>query len=570
MTSPDASPTLPRRTTPRPDAATLAAVALLTLGALFLLYASRHMTFFSDDWSFIETRRAISADALLESHNGHMTLVPVVIYQLLFAIFGLSSYLPYLVVLIALHVTACASVFVLARRYVGGVAALVPMVLLLFLGAAYEDLLWAFQITLVGSTAFGLLGLVLLGREGRRSDVGAAIALFASVACSGVGVAFLAGAAVELLLRRDWRRLWVAGIPIFLYLCWYVGYGGDQEKATAANLANAPQYVSDAAAGAAAAIGGLTYNWGAPLLLFGILAVWVARRAQLDPRELGPRFAALLTVALVNWGLTALTRGQLNDPAGSRYLYAGSALLLVLAVAPLRPPRRDVRLAAAALVLTGAAVLSNVGALRDGQRLWRGYADQVKAAVTALDVAGRTAPADLRPVLGYSPQIVSGEYLDAVDDIGSSPGFSPAELLTATAATRASVDATLTGVAAAGIRPLPRGERASAGGTAPTVDDAAGGDARVRGACVRFTPSAAGATLQLSAAPGETLTFRPAARGAAVPLWLRRYGDEFPTDPVTSLAPGVVTEVALPRDTQPQQVWRLRVVPARPLVACRD
>src|ERR1700754_3835259 len=182
----------------RPDPANAAAVALLAVGGLFLLYASRHVGFFTDEWNFIDGRNDLSADALLTSHNGHMTLIPVGIYHLLWSLFGIDSYLPYRAALIALHVAACSALFVLARRRVGAAAALVPMTLLLFLGAAYEDLLWAFQMTLVGSAAFGLLALVALDRDRPRADVAAAVLLFCSVACSGVGVAFLAGAAVEL------------------------------------------------------------------------------------------------------------------------------------------------------------------------------------------------------------------------------------------------------------------------------------------------------------------------------------------------------------------------------------
>ena len=102
----------------------LALTGLLILGTVALILAGRRTGFYFDEWNFVQDRRAWTADALLLPHNEHLSLVPVLVYKLLFATVGISDYLPYRLCIIALHLLVVVLLFVYARRRVGSLIAL--------------------------------------------------------------------------------------------------------------------------------------------------------------------------------------------------------------------------------------------------------------------------------------------------------------------------------------------------------------------------------------------------------------------------------------------------------------
>ena len=74
--------------------------------------------------------------------------------------------------------------------------------------------------------------LLALEREDRRGDVAACLFLIASLGFSGLGIPFLAAAAVAIGLgpRESWlRRAYVVVIPAALFAAWYLGWGHDAE-----------------------------------------------------------------------------------------------------------------------------------------------------------------------------------------------------------------------------------------------------------------------------------------------------------------------------------------------------
>jgi len=254
---PDAAAAQSRRLRPPavrlPPPGVVLAALLLLAGAL-ILYAGRHLTFFYDEWNFILDRRGGSVDTYLGAHNGHPVLFAVIVYKLLFATVGLSHYTPYRVVTVALHLLCAALLYALVRRRLGPWLALAPTTLLLFMGTAYEDLLWPFQIGLLASVAGGLGALLCLERRDRRGDVAAAALLLWSLTGSAVGVPFLVACAVTLIAQRGaWSRLWVVAAPAAIFALWYLGWGVS-EQITSDGVLGAPRYVADAAAGALAGI----------------------------------------------------------------------------------------------------------------------------------------------------------------------------------------------------------------------------------------------------------------------------------------------------------------------------
>ena len=135
-------------------------------GAVILILAlSAHLTFFADSWEVLMIRRNPTADALLQPHNEHLILAPVLISEVLLRIFGMTSAAPEFVALALFLVATALLVHVYVERRIGRWPALVAAALVLFLGPAYEVLLWPFEISYVGSMLFGLLAL-LAGERG--------------------------------------------------------------------------------------------------------------------------------------------------------------------------------------------------------------------------------------------------------------------------------------------------------------------------------------------------------------------------------------------------------------------
>ena len=129
-------------------------------------------------------------------------MVPVLIYKALLATFGMDSARPFQVIEVLSFLLSDALLFIWIRRRVGAWLALAAVVPILFLGSAYEDLLWQFQVGYFGSMACGLGMLLALDRDDRVGDRWACALLAASMTFSSVGLAFLAPAARPCRLGR--------------------------------------------------------------------------------------------------------------------------------------------------------------------------------------------------------------------------------------------------------------------------------------------------------------------------------------------------------------------------------
>ena len=172
----------------------VALAGLLVATAALVLYLGRSTSFYFDEWNFVLLRRAWDADALLQPHNEHLSLVPVLIYKAIFTTAGIDSYVPFRVAGVAVHLLTLVALFVYARRRVGDVLALGAAVVIAVLGPAWPDVLWPFQMGFLGSLAAGIGALLALDRGDRRGEIG------------GGGPAHRRARVVLARASRSWRR----------------------------------------------------------------------------------------------------------------------------------------------------------------------------------------------------------------------------------------------------------------------------------------------------------------------------------------------------------------------------
>jgi hypothetical protein len=446
------------------------ALAAVASAALMLGHDS-HLTFIADDWDLLLNRQGWSADAILAPFHENIVAGQAVLYKLLLAVFGMGSALPYYVVSIGLFATSGVLLFVYLRRRVGDWAALIAAVLVLFLGAAFEDLLWAFQMGYFAATAAGLGMLVALDREDDRGDAIACALLAVALAFSSLGLAFAAGAFVEVALGRRprARRLWIGLLSISLFALWWVGWGHSAESHLSLhNLEHLPGYVFDAAGAGFTSLFGLATGDGSepdqPHLIWGKLAalalfaavVWrIVREGRLS-RGL----AVALAIGFAFWILAGLNHTVERRPASSRYQFPSAVFLLLIAGETLRGLRIP-RLALVAASLASVAVLIGGISLldREYRERWQPVGDSIRSSLAAVDIAGPVADPGFPVVFPPSIEVSARTYLAAADEHGT-PAFDEAELEGRAQAEREAADLTMAQALGLALVSPERGERA--------------------------------------------------------------------------------------------------------------
>jgi hypothetical protein len=533
------------------DPFVLCLAGLVAASATVLLVLKSEITFFGDEWAFLLDRRGWSVGDFLDPHNDHIALAPVSIYKLLLAAFGMDSALPFQVVSTLVFLLSAVLLFVYLRRRVGEWPALLGSALILFLGASWVDLLWPFQIGFSGSIAAGLGALLALDRDDPVGDRIACALLVVSVAFSEIGVPFVAGALVSVLVsaRPRIRRLYLVVIPLAVYAIWWLGWGHTAEsRFSLDNVLDSPGFVFDAASQAAASLLGLAtpvsgsgsdpvgIDWGRILLVAGMLAaIWRFGRLGGVPRP----FWVALAIGGSFWFLTAFNAVPiLREPTSGRYQYPGAIFLLLIAAEILRGVRVSRRALALGSAVTILAVLSGLWFLHLGQsNHLKPGSERLRAQLAAIEIArDRVEPGAVVPTSIFRPTD-AGTYLSAVDANGS-PAYTETELASSTEAARALADNTL--VRSLGIE-LRR---------TPGSPLRARGEGVTRCRSVAATP--AGAT-GLALGPGEiTLRTRP---GVSAELLLARFAAGLPVR-LGPLAPERASSLTLPVDRS-SRPWRL-------------
>lgn len=544
---------------PKRNAPTVFLGAALLAAAALLLVLGSGLTFFQDTWAFLMHRRELDADAFLAPHNEHIVLIPVAIQKLLLAVFGMTSAAPERLTLTLMLLATATLLFVYVRRRVGPWPALIAAVLLLFVGPAWQVLLWPFEIGYVGAVLFGIAMLLALDRGDQRGDAAGCAFLAIAIGFSSLGLAFAVGAAVDVLQRhrlRGLRRAYVPAIPLLLFAAWYLGWGHSAEThLTMRNVLSSPPFVLEGLASSLESLLGLSTiavdgsgepRWGRPLLVAALvlLAYGLSRR-----RRLPPGVWPVAATAATFWFLAAFNYIPGREAHASRYMYAGGAFLLLLAADLLR----GARIGRPALLIAGVVAIAVVGSnlvpLRDGERWLREQTVLTRANLAAFEIARETVD----PSFPLSPEVAgtaslidiqAGNYLDAASEHGS-PAYTPAELAAAPEAGRRQADIVLG-------QALPLSTRTRLGGSS-------GGGS---GGCV----AAGGGRGEVRLVPGRTTILVPPGDPAAFSL--RRFAsDEYPVK--TEGAPGgSVTVLQVPADTAARP-WRLRVDAEQLVEVCR-
>jgi len=443
-------------------------------------------------------------------------------------------------VVIAVNLLAAGLLLLVLRRFVAPVVALLLCVPLVLMGPAWSALYWPFQVTFASSMVFGLAALLALERGTRRGDVAASALLVGSLACSGLGLPWLAFVTVELAVR-DRRRLWVIAAPLVLYAIWYLAYGGNAERDL--DVGNVMAFVLNAGASALGGYAGLDVTWGRSLLVAGLaLALWRVSVLGRVPA----RTAGAVAAGVAFWGLTGLVR----DPstfAESRYLLAGATFLL-LAAAPLLPsglPSRGVLAGGALAALVAVLAGSSYWAL--GRTILVDGNQPLYARLQAVELA-RPAVKDPNYEIDdvhAPPELTPGRYFAALDRYGGSPALSLARVRAARLPVRAAFDQAMVGAHGLAIAPA----TAATGGPAPVAETTG---ARTAGACLIGDGTSFVATLP----EGGAILDVPGAGPATVKL--RRLGDDVPEAPAVTAPAGARSELRIVPDRLPDP-WHARV-----------
>ncbi|HZP28502.1 MAG TPA: hypothetical protein VFC99_06095 [Acidimicrobiia bacterium] len=380
-----------------------------TLAGAFvvLVWLNRHHWFVTDEWNALADRRLIgdaTHPGIWDPHNEHWSTIPVLVYRGLFTLFGARTYLPYVVVLLLVHLTVVHLLWrVMLRVGVEPLLATVLCGVFAVLGAASDDLFLAWQWQLVGPLAFGLAALLLTPRRGgwQRRDAVVWLLLVLGLMCSGVAITMTAVVGLVVLLRRGWQlAIATVAVPAAAYGLWYVTYGHkavDTSEPLGTALRKAPAYIWQGYTGALDATIGFE---GVATAVIVALGVWLFLRAH-PTQEPWPIPVAMAGGAALFLFLTDLRRSGLgiDQASTSRYVYVTIALILPVAALALDAliPRGAPRLLALA-ALSGLLLLVQIPLLRDGAAEWANLEQPFKHRIMATAQLAREHARILSPV----------------------------------------------------------------------------------------------------------------------------------------------------------------------------
>jgi hypothetical protein len=353
------------RDRPKTLASSLLGVALVGTG-IYLLLGSTKLWFILDEWDFLGHRGILRLgnEGIFYPHNEHWTTIPIVVWRAIFNLVGVRYYWLYMVPLVLAHL---ATVYLLWRFMLRhGIELWIATLLAIafaVVGVGYQDLVEAFQLTFVGSVAFGLLAIDAIETDRVRL---APLWCVCALMCSDLGIPMVVACGLVACVQRRFRDAAIAVVPsAFVFLVWYAAIGH--------------QGVTSGSTSEATNVGGLlSYIWtgltsslsgflDSPHFV-GVLAVVVLGVVAVVYRN-AP--AALAVCVIPFFGFVGLGRLQLgtSQATASRYAYVAIALLLPLLGWVLTRLALIVYLRLAVVVVLGLLVAVNVVVLHRQQQV---------------------------------------------------------------------------------------------------------------------------------------------------------------------------------------------------------
>ena len=533
--------------------------AAMVAAAALILYLNRGTIFYADELAWVYLSPNLGPSDVLEPHNGHLIATTRLVYKAILETIG-TEYVAFRVLAVGTLLLSAGLFYTLVKRRVGALPALAPTIVLLFLGSAWGHVVIPIGLPIVLSVAAGLAALLALERGDRRGDVGGCALLILSVVSYTSGLAFVAGAALSVLLRPDRRgRAWIFLVPLALYATWFVwslsSAASPESEGRVSNVLVIPSYVADSLGSVMAALTGLGFDFSEPLtvnrawgqiiavLAVGALALRVRRGAVPAMVWIG------VAILLAYWALGALVAETetLQTPGEVRYIYVGAVgVLLVAAAAATRI--RFSKLGLVALFAAAAVSLAtNLAVLRDGAGAFRNdYSPKAGAQFAMLELARDQVDPGFDPEAALPDVSPVGAnaafYFSVVDEFGS-PAFTLAQLEAQPEGIREFSDQVLASALALRL------EGPSSSPPAEECVTLPAGPTRT----IAFDVPSGGATLRVSGAGLAALT-------------LGRFAD-VPSAEVGSLSPGGTAALRIPPDDSPTP-WRATIAGAQSAIVC--
>lgn len=322
----------------------LAAVVVAVVAFFFILWVGRDQYFIFDEWAYWTTRKQLwdggsYASYFMEPHVGHWHGLTMAVWRPIEWVFGLRTYLPYLVPTILVHCLAGILLFeLLVHARVRFAVALATATLFLFMGNAAGNVAFAWQIAFTAPIALTFLTLWALQRfsDGGSAWWGAVVAggPLIAITASGVGLTAAIVAALAAALRR--RFLLAAAVVLTsggAYLIWRQTFPSGSLGVDLSHAGSYLRYVAEGFEQTAADM----FQTGIPALAWVLLAVAVIGTAvaAVDRDPYWSVYFACLVGAVFFYATLATQRAGVaqGDPGAfaatsSRYVYISSALLL--------------------------------------------------------------------------------------------------------------------------------------------------------------------------------------------------------------------------------------------------
>jgi hypothetical protein len=421
---------------------------VLAIAAVVIVAAMAGTTFFFDEWIWIMQRHSFDEATLLQPFNNHLMAMPIATYAVFYRVFGLDSPLPYQLALLAGHLATCVLLYVYLRGRIGWLLAIGGTAALAFFGYTWPVIIWPISLGWVYATTAGVGALLLVDRDTRRADIAAMAALLIGIASSGIAVPFVIGVAVELALKRAWNRVYVAVVPLLVFGAWYLGYAsGTSDSGSVGDVVDFAEKLLAQTFGTLVGIDdrGTAAHVVLAVAFVAIVALWFALGRPHSPRLLGnaaalASFTVLLSYSRATSGLT-----QWHSYAAAVFVLLTLGELVAGRSIPIVPT-------VAVLVVVAWSIVWNLGELQEGSDLQRMRAEEMRAQLAAVELAGGSIDPDMR-VGRFLLETRAGPWLDVAEQYGS-PAYSLDELRDAPRHARRAANALLVSGGAVELEPV--------------------------------------------------------------------------------------------------------------------